>query len=674
MYKKQHIKAPSLAALFAAEFENEKLGHENLGFLSVSNGFMPINEPLKSLPESFLVWDQLCANTPQLIKDMQFRKMADAMPVLLPSKEKLAEPYLYRAAMLLGFFAHAYANSAGELLTQDEVPDSIMIPWRIVSERLGRPETFLSYFDLIANNWYFKNSDDKNRTLENMRLMYPIFDCKEERNLYLIQTEMMAEASPMVYAAAQAQQAIFDDNHDVLINSLEKMTSCIYHLANISFSKLAYLKRSKSYMDPVAFAKTMMSFAVPIHSGVPGPSGTSFPYAHLIDSFIGRKIYDEGISKEALKIRSLYPKHVKNFLQAISEVSVGEYIKKTESPILIEKYTQLMNSYTGDKGFLNMHRKRVYGFVQTSFKVGRPQTIGGFNGDNEEEWATVDTALRNMRNERPQCPFAQKTKTQQNKEKQPKQPIQRPSEENLNLSNIVQRCSEKTGHWVIANDKVLDISTYIKKHPGGEASLKEFAGSDITKEFHRIHEDSIVANKLLEKFTIGNLKEPEFKNIELTDLWTAQKRFLLAITELYNLYQLETNVQYTDCFPNDEGANNNRYKKFLSQNSSNRFSTVYKSQLEEKSKDLFGWATIHFPDWNQRCPFSKLSQQLRFKGNNKNAESITYQMQLDSLLQLKSKATELCRKLESECEQENISPETYNMIKGVLRAIPDIDK
>ena len=154
-----------------------------------------------------------------------------------------------------------------------------------------------------------------------MDLLYPIFDCREEQILYLIQTEMMAQASPMVRSVADAQEALLKDDHSNIIKSLDTIITSLKYITNTSFAKLSYHKRRDSFMDPIVFTKTMMSFAVPIKKGVPGPSGTAFPYAHLIDIFTGRKKYDEHISKEALAIRKFYPLHVRKFLDAVSKIS-----------------------------------------------------------------------------------------------------------------------------------------------------------------------------------------------------------------------------------------------------------------------------------------------------------------------------------------------------------------
>lgn len=605
------ITAPSLQVLLTAELENIRLGNENLGFLSASNGFMPKGEPLKSLPHFFNIWDTISAETPELIKQQTFRKTIESMPVLLPTENNLPEEYLYRAAVVLGFFAHAYANSAGELLTQDDVPDSVMIPWKIVSTRLHRPEPFLSYFDLIAYNWQYKAVEEPNKSLENMELLYPIFNCAEERNLYLIQTEMMANASPMVKAVADAQNATLHDDHELLSSSLDILINCLKHIANVSFAKLAYNKRSKSHLDPVVFTKTMMSFAVPIKEDIPGPSGTSFPYAHLVDILIGRKIYDERISKEALNIRRLYPPHVKRFLNAVAEISLEDYIRKSGSANLINKYVEMVSAYSGEKGFLNTHRKRVYSFVQTSFKVGRPQTIGGFDGDNEDEWNAVNTALQNMQNERPKCPFAQKSSAVPVAKKEKSKSICEEIENPLSLSELAEHTTAQSGYWVLMNDKILDITSYLKKHPGGDTSLLEYVGSSITKEFDRIHSDSIVANKILSKLTIGNYHEPKFVQKNMQELWEAQKELLFKIVELQNVYLLETSVQDKACFPNDDDHSQNPYKSFLKKNSNDRLHKTYIIKIKKCASRLIKWMNTNQPNWNQECPYHKMTKQFK---------------------------------------------------------------
>merc|ERR1711924_325348 len=41
--------------------------------------------------------------------------------------------------------------------------------------------------------------------------------------------------------------------------------------------------------------------------------------------------------------------------------------------------------------------------------------------------------------------------------------------------------------WIIVNNKVIDVSEFVKTHPGGEAAIMAFAGKDASVEWNMIH-------------------------------------------------------------------------------------------------------------------------------------------------------------------------------------------
>ena len=41
--------------------------------------------------------------------------------------------------------------------------------------------------------------------------------------------------------------------------------------------------------------------------------------------------------------------------------------------------------------------------------------------------------------------------------------------------------------WIIVNKKVIDVSEFVKTHPGGEAAIMAFAGKDASVEWNMIH-------------------------------------------------------------------------------------------------------------------------------------------------------------------------------------------
>ena len=68
--------------------------------------------------------------------------------------------------------------------------------------------------------------------------------------------------------------------------------------------------------------------------------------------------------------------------------------------------------------------------------------------------------------------------------------------------------------WIIVNNKVIDVSEFVKTHPGGEAAIMAFAGKDASVEWNMIHKpdflDIHVKDKILgeiggtSKIPIGN--------------------------------------------------------------------------------------------------------------------------------------------------------------------------
>ena len=235
-----------------------------------------------------------------------------------------------------------------------------------------------------------------------MELLYPIFDCVEERILYLTQTEMLHKSSAFVHSLVLISEAMLNDNKEAVISELNTMTELIQKLSRVSFEKITASKQRKNAMDPVVFAKTMMSFAVPIKEGIPGPSGTAFPTFHMLDIATGRTKYETKLGKEALEIRRLFPKDILNFFDALSANNILKYVEEMNCLRLKSTFDDFMNSYAGPDGFFAVHRKKIYGFIQTAFSVGRSETIGGFssNGFETEEWRKVNTELESSREER----------------------------------------------------------------------------------------------------------------------------------------------------------------------------------------------------------------------------------------------------------------------------------
>ena len=84
-------------------------GHENKGFLSFRNGFLPMLYPENSLPPKYKVWDDMGRDLSSMMSDLTLRPFIESeLEVLSASKEDLEDRYLFRAALVLGKFVEVH--------------------------------------------------------------------------------------------------------------------------------------------------------------------------------------------------------------------------------------------------------------------------------------------------------------------------------------------------------------------------------------------------------------------------------------------------------------------------------------------------------------------------------------------------------------------------------------
>ncbi len=392
---------PARLILTTAAQTNRRLGHESLGFLSESHGIMPVKPPPLKLPPGYEVWDEVAESLPELYRTLAVRRALAALPVLSARAEDLPDEYLLRASVMMSMLAHSY-HRVEATPPPEALPEGIQRPWMEISERLNRRAPHLSYIDLIMYNWRLVDPDRPDpMRVNNLRLLVPTVDNQEERIFYLTQVEILAQCTPLISALVRAQEAAGRDDMDGLKQELILVTEGLHHVTHQSFMTINPNPYSDTHVDPVVWAKTVAPFAVPIQPGTAGPSGTSAPIFHILDAFFGRHRYDTRFGEEMIHLRDWYPKHWQDFIQALGEVSVADYVEKRGAPILQGMYKEATQAYAGESGFLSRHRLKVYGYLDVGFKVGRSVTITGFSGlFKDRTWDEVDFELADAHEER----------------------------------------------------------------------------------------------------------------------------------------------------------------------------------------------------------------------------------------------------------------------------------
>merc|ERR550525_2171136 len=72
----------------------------------------------------------------------------------------------------------------------------------------------------------------------------------------------------------------------------------------------------------------------------------------------------------------------------------------------------------------------------------------------------------------------------------------------------VAKHTTKNDCWVILSGKVLNVTSFLSQHPGGELAILTFAGKDATAEFDMIHPPDVI-EKYAPDAVIGHLGADE---------------------------------------------------------------------------------------------------------------------------------------------------------------------
>ncbi|KAG9045014.1 hypothetical protein FS837_007177 [Tulasnella sp. UAMH 9824] len=70
----------------------------------------------------------------------------------------------------------------------------------------------------------------------------------------------------------------------------------------------------------------------------------------------------------------------------------------------------------------------------------------------------------------------------------------------------VAKHNKKDDCWVIVNGEVLDVTSFLAEHPGGEKAILLYAGKDATEEFNMLHDPKVIPRYAPDS-VIGTLKQ-----------------------------------------------------------------------------------------------------------------------------------------------------------------------
>jgi sulfite reductase alpha subunit-like flavoprotein len=394
--------APARLALLAAEASNLAAGHEALGALSTSHGFLPRRTPALHLPPELAELDELAAELPVLFAELRLRRRVEALGPL--AIDAVPDALLQRAATVIGLIGQSYWHC--DPRPPRAIPGPLDRAWAEVCRRLGRVGPVLAYGDGIIHNFRIPGVDGEYdprvQQPQGLRLLVPTIDNREERIFYLTQVAVLMHSAPAVEVATRLQECVLADDVEAAKPLLSALRDLLQQVTDVTFMTIDPNPASATHVDATVWTRTVANTFLPFRPGPPGPSGTASPVIHLLDVLLGRKDYSASkISRETLELRHHFPVHWRGFLAALAETSLPAWVAGRGDPELTGLLAQTLHSYAGDNGFLGRHRLKVYGFLDTAFKLGRDATLGGFSQLLvDRTWDHVHAQLAKMRDER----------------------------------------------------------------------------------------------------------------------------------------------------------------------------------------------------------------------------------------------------------------------------------
>ena len=378
-------------------------GQSHLGSMSLSDGLLPVGDPPTGLPDSHAAWDEAAAALPRMWHELSARRELESLPLLSADPEDLPDSALWRASVVLGGLVYAYVRCDMHdlhLPAPIAVPSVLRLPWEAVAARMGRHKAHFSLDDLMLHNWRRLDPDGP-VTVENLELLVPQTGSSTERAFVGGFIEVTAACTPLVRDMVAGQDAAAAGDPDGLTDALVRMIDALHDLTGVALAKIDPVPLADPHADPVVWAKLVAPTGIPVVSGVPGVSGAAAAGLQALDGFLGRKTYETPLGKEAQHVADNYAPNVRRFVAAMGELPVRDFVIESGIPALRGLFQNVVDTYAGDRGYLGVHRRKVYGFIQTAFKVGRPSTASGISGQyRARAWRHAQAALEAARVER----------------------------------------------------------------------------------------------------------------------------------------------------------------------------------------------------------------------------------------------------------------------------------
>lgn len=178
---------------------------------------------------------------------------------------------------------------------------------------------------------------------------------------------MLASFQHGVDAIASCQEHVMTHNNEGLLRELIRLKEILERMPNAFHSISPNYRSGENYVPPAEWVR-WAKFSAPLSKRCPATSGLQFPPYLLMDAFLGRKKYECFLGAEGVHLRAWLPSNLRAFIAAVEyHYSVPEYVKSSGDPRLMGVMDGVVEAYTGERGFMGVHRYKVFGLVSSIF-------------------------------------------------------------------------------------------------------------------------------------------------------------------------------------------------------------------------------------------------------------------------------------------------------------------
>lgn len=219
--------------------------------ISLKNGFLPEEAPLRRLPAYFELWEKVVDELPLLIHQRKVRERIDSLPLLDKSQISNEREY-QRAYSILGFLAHAYIWSQPAPVAR--LPSNISIPWTYVSSVLGLPPVG-TYSGLCLWNWKLPpaGANLEECDLEQLEILQTFTGTRDEAWFYLVSVELERLGGPCIANGMSALAAVRSRDD-------QRLEASLWILAESIDSMSILIRRLPEACDPEVFYDILRPF------------------------------------------------------------------------------------------------------------------------------------------------------------------------------------------------------------------------------------------------------------------------------------------------------------------------------------------------------------------------------------------------------------------------------